>query len=387
MTAKPVLSGVTDYDVVIVGGGFFGCCLALLFRSITDSVILIEKEADLMERASAVNQARVHSGMHYPRSFPTARRSQKNFPVFLEKFGDCILDDFEMLYAVARHRSQVSANRFETMFRAMGSPIESARLGRSGLFNDELIEAVFSGQEFAFDYKKLRAHVSQRLEAQGIPIAFETTVEKAVSRAAGGIELTLSDGQRVSGRTVFNTTYAQINALLVASNLSPYSLKHELTEIALVTPPADLNGLAVTVMDGPFFSTMPFPTADAYSLTHVRYTPQASWVDIPGQPSAYEIGSALPHQSRWLHMVQDAARYLPCMADTEWQRSLYEVKTVLTRNEGDDGRPIFLHEHANMKRLFTVLGGKIDNIFDLFEILPQFDPDWAKLSTKWLYDE
>jgi glycine/D-amino acid oxidase-like deaminating enzyme len=387
MNAKPASSTAADYDIIITGGGFFGCCLALLFRSITDSVLLIEKGPAPMERASAVNQARVHSGLHYPRSFPTARRSQKNFPVFVEKFQDCIADDFEMLYAIALHRSLVSANRFETMFRAMGAPIESARVGQTGMFNSELIEAVFSCQEFAFDYVKLREHVTSRLEALGVPIMLRTSVEKVASRSARGLDLSLSDGQTVSARTVFNTTYAQINTLLMASGLSPYSLKHELTEIALVTPPPDLSGLAVTVMDGLFFSTMPFPTTDAYSLTHVRYTPQASWVDKPDQPSGYSLGSSFRRQTRWRHMAQDAARYLPCMADIEWQRSLYEIKTVLARNEGDDGRPIFLHEHADMPRLFTVLGGKIDNIFDLFEILPQVDPNWSRLSPKWLYDE
>lgn len=387
MNAKPVSSKATDYDIVIVGGGFFGCCLALLFRSITTSVLLIEKGPALMERASAVNQARVHSGLHYPRSFPTARRSQKNFPIFVDKFQSCIVDDFEMLYAISRHRSQVSANRFESMFRAMGAPIESARVGQTGLFNDDMIEAVFSCQEYAFDFVKLRDHVSSRLEAAGVSVVFDTAVEKVASQPSGGMNLSLSDGQNITARTAFNTTYAQINNLLMASGLSSYSLKHELTEIALITPPSDLDGLAVTVMDGPFFSTMPFPTTDAYSLTHVRYTPQASWVDTPDQPSAYEMGASIPRQTRWRHMVREAARYLPCMADSEWQRSLYEVKTVLVRNEGDDGRPILLHEHAELQRLFTVLGGKIDNIFDLFEILPRFDPDWAKLSPKWLYEE
>ncbi|MFV2091460.1 MAG: FAD-dependent oxidoreductase [Hyphomicrobiales bacterium] len=377
-----------DYEIVIVGGGFFGCCLALLFRSITDSVLLIERGASLMERASAVNQARVHCGLHYPRSFPTARRSQKNFPLFAAHFHNCIVDDFEMLYAIARHRSRVSANRFEAMFRAMNAPIEKARTTHGGLFNSDLIEAVFTCREYAFDYLKLREHVATRLETLDVPISFSTTVERVAAQPGGGVELTLSDGQAVTARTAFNTTYAQINALLMASGLSPYPLKHELAEIALITPPADLDGLAVTVMDGPFFSAMPFPAVDgAYSLTHVRYTPQASWTDAPDQPSAYDLAAALPQQTRWQHMAHDAARYLPCMEDARWQRSLFEVKTVLARNEGDDGRPILLHEHTRMPRLFTVLGGKIDNIYDLFEILPRFDPNWAGLSPKWLLEE
>ena len=58
----------TEYDYLIVGGGFYGCCLALFLRSISDRVLLVEESGELMGRASRVNQARVHTGFHYPRS-------------------------------------------------------------------------------------------------------------------------------------------------------------------------------------------------------------------------------------------------------------------------------------------------------------------------------
>lgn len=56
-----------DYDAVIIGGGFFGCCLALYLRSVYDRILIIEEQPELLTRASRVNQARVHSGFHYPR--------------------------------------------------------------------------------------------------------------------------------------------------------------------------------------------------------------------------------------------------------------------------------------------------------------------------------
>ena len=52
------------------------------------------------------------------------------------------------------------------------------------------------------------------------------------------------------------------------------------------------------------------------------------------------------------------------------------MKTLLVRNERDDARPILLHAHKDAPRLYTVLGAKIDNIYDLFDVLPTVNPEW-----------
>ena len=76
----------TTYDYVIIGGGFYGCCLALYLRSISQKVLLVEAGETLMTRASRVNQARVHTGFHYPRSAVTAVKSMLLHQKFLRDF-------------------------------------------------------------------------------------------------------------------------------------------------------------------------------------------------------------------------------------------------------------------------------------------------------------
>ena len=78
---------------------------------------------------------------------------------------------------------------------------------------------------------------------------------------------------------------------------------------------------------------MPFPAAGLHSLSHVIYTPHAEWSD------AGEL-DPLPKCSNQTAMLRDATRFLPCLATAEPVRSIFEVKTVLVHNEGDDGRPI-----------------------------------------------
>lgn len=57
-----------DYDFAVIGGGFYGLTLALFLQSTGASVIVFEAEEEACTRASRVNQARVHTGFHYPRS-------------------------------------------------------------------------------------------------------------------------------------------------------------------------------------------------------------------------------------------------------------------------------------------------------------------------------
>jgi len=364
-----------DYDFVVVGGGFYGCCVALMLRSISDKVLILEAGDALLERASRINQARIHTGFHYPRSFVTALRSMVLHRRFAEDFPSAVVNDFAMLYAIARRRSKVSARRFLRMYEDLGAPIAVAGRREAALFSSDLVEQVFTVQEWSFDYRELRRHLLERLERHRVPVRFGSTVERLKS-IPGGVAIELAAGDLVTAGTVFNVTYSMINSVLSASGLSPLQLKHEFVELALVRPPRDLERLAITVMDGPFFSIMPYPPEGLHSFTHVRYTPHFSWLDANVGSSPYTLAAGLPRISHWRHMMMDAQRYVPCLVETEWQNSLFDVKTVLLRNEHDDGRPILFHRHPDAPAVVSIMGGKIDNIYDLFEILPTVDERW-----------
>ncbi|WP_338332312.1 FAD-dependent oxidoreductase [Acetobacter sp. LMG 32666] len=372
-----------EYDVIIVGGGFYGCCLALFLRSVTDRILIIEQHEELLTRASRVNQARVHFGFHYPRSFVTALRSRDLSTKFVRDFKNAVVDDFQMLYAIARRQSKVSTARFLRMFQDMDAPIVEASAPDTALFNNDLVEGVFKCTEYAFDWSILRDNLKKRLDASGITIAYGETAEK-VTMADGVNYLHLASGRVVNCRELFNVTYGGLNRLPMASGFAPLPLKYELAEVALVAPPPELAGKAVTIMDGPFFSLMPYPAEGLYSLTHVRYTPHRSWVDQSGKANTYGQADTMVERTRWRHMMADARRYLPCAEHITYHKSLFDVKTVLTRNERDDGRPILLHQHSAKPGFYSVMGGKIDNIYDLFDTIAQIIPDYKNANTDYL---
>jgi hypothetical protein len=66
-------------------------------------------------------------------------------------------------------------------------------------------------------------------------------------------------------------------------------------------------------------------------------------------------------------------RYLPLVVKAKYVESLFEIKTVLQKNESDDGRPILIERHEELAGCYSILGGKIDNIYDVLEKLDEED--------------
>ena len=361
-------------DALIIGGGFYGAAIAVYLarqRGLRH-IVLVEREAALMQRASYNNQARVHNGYHYPRSFTTAYRSRVNLPRFVSDWPTIIKQDFTKLYAIARRNSKVTARQFERFCRDIGAPIQPASPALRGLFEPRLIEAVFEVQEFAFDSSKLAQWAEQALRECEVQVRCQTQVTALYRGTEGDIEAVLRqvDGSesRLRCRYAFNCTYSGLNQLGGDFPGIQAQLKQEITEMPLLQMPTALNSLGITLMDGPFFSMMPFPAKGLHSLSHVRYTPHLHWQDEPGR-NPYDKLQHYPRQSRVDHMLRDVERYIPAVRGARYVESLFEVKTVLVMNESNDARPILFEKHAHLPGSYSVLGGKIDNIYDVLEKL------------------
>lgn len=362
------------FDAVVVGGGFYGTSIAIYLARQRGMrrVLLVEKEDALCRRASLNNQARVHNGYHYPRSYTTAYRSRVNLPNFLRTWQDAVVRNFTALYAVARRNSRVNAMQFERFCREIGAQLRPADSRLRALFDGRLIEDVFVVEEYAFDANALASGAHAALKEASVEVRCGTQALEAGIGAQDRIQLMLrgSQGNRTSIETryLFNCSYSGLNLLANAFGGVHAGLKHEITELALLRLPSAMQGLAITVMDGPFFSIMPFPPRDLHTLSHVRYTPHLHWQDQPGI-DPYRKLAEYPRESRVDRMLRDAGRYVPALAGATPVDSLYEIKTVLTRSEGDDGRPILFERHVDLPGCYSVLGGKIDNIFDVLELL------------------
>lgn len=360
-------------DAVVIGGGFYGAAIAIYLAKQRGlkNITLLERESALLTRASYHNQARVHNGYHYPRSFTTAYRSRINLPRFVRDWPSAIQQDFTKLYAIARRNSKVTAKQFERFCYEIGAHIQPATKALTALFEPRLIEAVFKVEEYAFNTTQLASWAKTELAACNIKLALATTVTEINNHPQQGLLVTIENNgtqAQLHTQRVFNCTYSGLNNIRGDFRGVATGLKHELTEMALIALPDALANLGITVMDGPFFSVMPFPARGLHTLSHVRYTPHLHWADAP-DINPYQKLQEYQGKTRVDRMLRDTARYIPAMTQAQYLDSLFEVKTILAKSEGDDGRPILFEKHHNLPGCFSILGGKIDNIYDVLEKL------------------
>lgn len=364
-----------NFDAIVIGGGFYGAVIAAYLKKsrCLNKVILLEKEDALLTRASRNNQARVHNGCHYPRSFSTAYRSRVNLPRFIQDWPQAVYRDFINLYAIAKSNSKVNAKQFERFCYEIGVKIKPAEARFKVLFDPLMIEDVFLVEEYAFDFTRLSEWAINALNNAGVEVRYLTRA-KSISRLKnhGGLKVAVQQKSGgsflMTSRYVINCTYSGLNQFQGDFLGTQTGLKHEIAEIALVEVPEILKEIGITVMDGPFFSMMPFPACRLHTLSHVRYTPHFSWPDSPNSDPYVKL-EEYNHASRIDRMVRDAKRYLPSIQSVKYQKSLFEVKTILEKNEGDDGRPILFERHHELPGCYSILGGKIDNIYDVLEKL------------------
>ena len=377
------------YDVVIIGGGFYGCSLAVELRKYGKSVALLEKESDLMQRASYVNQARIHQGYHYPRSILTALRSKINFDQFVKEFNECIYADFDQYYAIGKISSKVNAEQFRLFCSRIGAPLQKAPKNISALFNPDLIEKVFKVHEYAFDAVKLKKIMVDLLDQEKVDVELDCEVLN-ITPSDKLLKVDFSNlGTKSSMQTqyILNCTYSGINQINKGSNLQIVPLKHELTEMALVEMPEELTHSGFTIMDGPFFSIMPFPARGLHSLSHVRYTPHYYWqddaekkfIDTRKYINNKSCDNNPAVKSYNVHMIKDAERYIPVLKDCQYVDSIWEVKTILPQSEVDDSRPILFRRDEKLPNIISIMGGKIDNIFDIREKVRELvNTEWSQ---------
>ncbi len=361
-----------SYDVVVIGGGFYGLRIATLCASAGKSTLLVERSAHFMSRASFNNQARVHGGYHYPRSVLTALRARQHYARFIDEFAPAIDRSFRHIYAIARYGTKVGAREFIEFCRRIGAPLSPAPADVARRFDSNFIEQAFVADEVAFNPTVLADLAIAEARAAAVEFAPDTSAVAVRPGGERGLTVDFDGGgadvDSVSTDWVINATYSSLNDLLGASGLAPLALVHEITEVALVQVPPALQFQGVTVMDGRFWSSLPFPAvAGRHSLTHVRYTPHFHWRsdDDVGAATARALFDPARRTSHAPLMLRDATRFLPEMKGARPTGSLWEVKTVLPRSAGDDSRPILVHEHADAPGLISVLGAKIDSVYDV----------------------
>lgn len=369
-----------EYDRVVVGAGLFGLYAAYVLTSRGLSVAVIDVDQGQLLRASLVNQARVHNGYHYPRSAYTALRSTSYYSRFVRDFHAAMNRQFTKVYAISATGSYTDADHFEAFCRNVD--IRARRIDPLDHFLPGSVEAAYETDEYSFDAPTLRRELLARLDCA--PGSCDWYLGDVVAEAGvddGAWQMQLGRGGALRAAGVVNATYAGTNGVLTTFGFQPLALKYELCEVALVEAPVQRN-VGLTIMDGPFFSLMPFGHSGRHSLTAVDYTPRASsTADVPAfgcqavnkacSPMALDNCSLCPARpaSAFPHMLALAKRYLRDADEVRLVEGMHSVKAVLKTSDVDDARPTLVRVHSNEPLFVSLFSGKINTVYDLEGVL------------------
>lgn len=366
------------YDRVIIGAGLYGLYFAVLCGGRGESVLVLERDPEPFMRATYINQARVHMGYHYPRSYSTAIKSKRYFERFVEDFGFCIYQDFDQIYATSRHFSWTNRSEFSRFCSSMDIRCDAVSPER--YFRPGMCDGAFMTKEYTYDAQLLKAHLLKTLAAMPkVEIAVSHPVQHI--RAEGCIWHVEAGDIRISTPFILNAAYASVNDIHRMAGFEPFRIKYEKCEIILCKVGEALEHTGITVMDGPFFSIMPFGKTGLHSLTSVTFTPhETSYSECAefscqaecacGSGDLYNCNNCpVRPASAWEYMKQLAGKYLKDEYDFQYHSSLFSMKPILVASELDDSRPTVIRCMSEAPAFFSVLSGKINTVYDLTEVL------------------
>ena len=370
-----------NYDKIIIGAGLYGLYAALFCGQRGQSVLVLECDPTPFRRATYINQARVHQGYHYPRSLSTAMKSAGYFEQFNRDYDFCINREFEKVYATSKDFSWSDGVQFKQFCRAANIPCEELHPNR--FFKENMCDGAFLTREYTYDAMILKDYfLDQLLKLTNVTIQYGEKIS-VIEHEQGSYLVRTQDGKKYRTSFLLNATYAATNQILDMLGYEKFKIKYELCEIILCDVNERLKEYGITVMDGPFFSIMPFGKTVLHSLTSVTFTPHATSYDaVPtfacqadseSYCSVNQLGNcndciAKP-QTAFPYMASLAKKYLRDEFEFTYKSSLFSMKPILMSSEIDDSRPTIIRKYSTNPTCVGVLSGKINTVYDLDEVL------------------
>lgn len=370
------------YDYVIIGAGIYGLYSAdILSRNCKKSkILIIEKDKEPFSRASYVNQARLHNGYHYPRSLHTAIKCSHYFDRFIDDFKFSIVSDYKKIYAISQKFGMSTPSNFERFCDNANIPYR--RINELEFFNKNVVDSCYETKEYTIDTLKIKKYYIEKLiNNKNIKFMYNDYI-KNVDIDNDYFSIELNSNLNIKTGFVINVSYASLNSVLKIFNLETLKMKFELAEMVLCHPSNSLRGYGITVMDGPFFSIMPFDSEGVYSLSAVRYTPHQSCLsELPNFKCQYNSKTCsglfldncnlckVKPKTAWMHMYQLSKKYLKKEFLPTFKESIFAIKALMQSSSTSDSRPVIIKENLKKPKFISVLGGKLNTIYELNEVL------------------
>ncbi|HZP23335.1 MAG TPA: FAD-dependent oxidoreductase [Terriglobales bacterium] len=312
--------------IAIAGAGIYGATTAIRLAEQGHTVHLFDP-LGILNAASGINQFRIHSGYHYPRSPETIEETMGARAEFLQSFARAIVRNSEHYYAIPHAGSQTPPELFERVMEEHRIPLRPCR---PEWMNFDFIDKCYAVEEQIYDPDILRDELTKQI--QSLRIALHQQEFTPAMRGDYDFVVWATYGLGPS-RGLFK------------------SVKYQVAEKILITLPRQLRGISLVVVDGPFTAFDPYGSSELSlwgSAKHSNHwTTTNADEPIPEQFRGLLNGSRFQPIPWTRHdaMRKDAALAVPAAIEAEYLGSRFTVR-VVENNPAQDRRTLYVQETA-----------------------------------------
>ncbi len=323
--------------IAVAGAGIYGATTAIRLAECGHQVQLFDP-LGILQAASAINQYRVHSGYHYPRSAETISEILEARAEFVEAYAPAMVRNSRHYYAIPREGSRTAPDLYEKIMAAHGLALRPCR---PSWLNFNFIERCYEVDENIYDPEILRSVVESRVQSLGIQFQ----------------KRTFTPEMRADYDFVVWTTYGMGESRGVFK-----AAKVQVAEKILIQLPAELQGVALVIVDGPFTGFDPYGGSPRSLFGSARHTNHWSTTEpdeaVP-EPFAgilYQADFSPVSFTHFQAMREDCCHAVPAAREAVYMGSRFALR-VVEDNPGEDRRILYVAQSA--PRELHIFSGKV----------------------------
>ena len=328
--------------IAIIGAGFFGSTIALKLSK-KHSVDLFEKEKEILNKASKINQFRFHLGYHYPRSNKTLKEIKSSFRLFINFFSNKVFEKTINYYAVANKRSKVSYKKYLHILKKYKLKYKITNKKFPEISNLILTE------EKVLNYFKFKKIIKQKLLNSRVNLRLNEELKKKDIK---------------NYDKVIVCTYSNNNTLL--ENLTEKKRlnknRYELIEKIIIQLPKKYKNKSYVVVDGKFVCLDPYLGTSYHLLSDVKNSKLEviKKVEPIFKSSKKKYLDDKIHKnlniSNFKKFIEHGSIYLPFLRKAKYVGSFFIVRTIKKNVEKTDERVGDIKKID--KKFISILSGK-----------------------------
>ena len=323
--------------IAVAGAGIYGATIAIRLAEAGHSVRLFDP-LGILRATSVINQYRIHSGYHYPRSPETIAETLEARAEFTQAFAPAIVRNSRHYYAIPKEGSVTPPELFE---KVMAQYSLACRPVRPEWMDFGFIDRCYEVDEQIYDPDTLRDTVTSQIGKLSIPL------EKRA----------LTPEERPDHDFIVWATYGLGPSLGLFPNA-----KYQVAEKILIQLPSALQHISLVIVDGPFTAFDPYGSSEKSLFGSAKNTNH--WTtnnpnDPIPEPFAHMLNGRTWEKidfSRFQAMRRDSMLGVPASKDAAYLGSRFTIR-VVENNPISDRRTLYVQETS--PREIHIFSGKV----------------------------